>query len=97
VTRPETTERAYAALMDAGVEAGEAQRLLAALASAGISLSDETGDELVVRWVDAQAQPVPPDADTIIRTITTTRGEQSWSSTHWLAGLRGPRLVPGPK
>ena len=36
----------------------------------------------------------PPDADTIIRTITTTRGEQSLSSTHWLDGLRGPRNLP---
>lgn len=94
MTRTETAQRAYSALVNAGVHAGEAQRLLAALSAAGIGLSDETDDELVVRWVDVQAQPVPPDADTIIRTITTTRGEQSWSSTHWLAGLRGPRHVP---
>lgn len=94
MTRPETAQRAHSALVNAGVYAGEAERLIAALAAAGIQLSDETGDELVVRWVDVQAQPVPPDADTIIRTITTTRGEQSWSTTHWLAGLRGPRHVP---
>jgi hypothetical protein len=94
MTRPETAQRAYSALINAGVQGAEAQRLLAALSTAGIGLSDETDDELVVRWVDVQAQPVPPDADTIIRTITTTRGEQSWSSTHWLAGLRGPRHVP---
>jgi hypothetical protein len=94
MTRPETAQRAYAALMDAGVQPGEAQRVLNALSAAGIRLSNETEDELVVRWIDVQAQPVPPDADTIIRTITTTRGQQSWSSTHWLAGLRGPRHVP---
>jgi hypothetical protein len=94
MTRPETAQRAYSALINAGVHGAEAQRLLTALSTAGISLSDETDDELVVRWVDVRAQPVPPEADTIIRTITTTRGEQSWSSTHWLAGLRGPRHVP---
>lgn len=94
MTRPETAQRAYSALIDAGVQAGDAQRLLTALSAAGIRLSDETQDELVVRWVDVQAQAVPPEADTIIRTITTTRGEQSFSTTHWLAGLRGPRHVP---
>lgn len=94
MTSPETAQRAYSALIDAGVQAGEAQRVLAALSAAGIRLTDETQDELVVRWIDVQAQPVPPDADTIIRTITTTRSEGSWSSTHWLAGLRGPRHVP---
>lgn len=95
MTRPETAQRAFDALVNAGVSTGEAQRVIAALSGAGISLGDEHADELIVRWVDVQAQPVPPDADTIIRTITTTRGEQSFSSTHWLAGLRGPRhLAP---
>ena len=94
MTRPETAQRAYSALINAGVQAGEAQRLLNVLSGAGISLGDEAEDELVVRWVDVQAQAVPPEADTIIRTITTTTGQQSWSSTHWLAGLRGPRHLP---
>ena len=93
MTSSQTAQRAYSTLVSAGVPAGEAQRLLAALGSAGISLSDEAADELVVRWVDVQTQAVPPEADTIIRTITTTVGDQSWSSTHWLAGLRGPRLL----
>lgn len=97
MTRPETAQRAYSVLIDAGVHASEAQRILTALSAAGIRLSDETQDELVVRWIDVQAQAVPPDADTIIRTITTTRNEGSWSSTHWLAGLRGPRHVPSFK
>jgi hypothetical protein len=93
MTRPETAQRAFSALIHAGVQADEAQRLLHALSSAGISLGDESADELVVRWVDVQAQTVPPEADTIIRTITTTLGQQTWSTTHWLQGLRGPRTA----
>lgn len=66
--------------------------MLAVLSGAGISLGDAAADELVVRWVDVQAQAVPPEADTIIRTITTTIGQQTSRTTHWLAGLRGPQL-----
>jgi hypothetical protein len=94
MTRPETAQRAFSALITAGVHADEAQRLLNVLSGAGISLGVAVDDELVVRWVNVQAQAVPPDADTIIRTITTTSGDQSLSTTHWLQGLRGPRNIP---
>jgi len=92
MTRPETAQRAYAAMTAAGVYPDVAQRILAALSGAGISLADEAADELVTRWVNVQLKPVPPEADTIIRTITTTIDDRSSSSTHWLEGLRGPRL-----
>jgi hypothetical protein len=36
---------------------------------------------------------VPPDADTIIRTITRTVDGNSASTTHWLDGLRSPRAA----
>lgn len=93
MTRSETAQKAYSALIDAGVHANEAQRLLSALSSAGISLGDEANDELVVRWVNVLSRAVPPEADTIIRTITTTIGQNTSSTTHWLDGLRGPRQV----
>lgn len=77
MTRLETAQRAYGALTAAGIDLGTAQRVLDALAGSGITLSDDADDELVVRWVDVQVQPVPPDADTIIRTITTTLGDRA--------------------
>lgn len=91
MTRPETMQRALEALTAVGVAQHEAQRLLGALSLAGIELADDRDDELVVRWVDAQLRAVPPDADTIIRTITTTTAERVSSTTHWLDGLRSPR------
>lgn len=94
MTRPQTAQRAYEVLMSAGVHPSEAQRVLAALSGAGIQLADELADELVTRWVNVLERPVPPDADTIIRTNTTTVGQQTSSLTHWLDGLRNPRAVP---
>ena len=94
MTRSLTNQRAYEAITAAGVHPNDAQRVLAALSGADISLADARDDELVCRWVNVQTQAVPSDADTIIRTITTTRGVQSLSSTHWLDGLRGPRNLP---
>ena len=94
MTRNLTSQRAYEAITAVGLPPNDAQRVLAALSGAGISLADASDDELVCRWVNVATQAVPPDADTIIRTITTTRGEQSLSSTHWLEGLRGPRNLP---
>jgi hypothetical protein len=46
-------------------------------------------------WVDVHEQPVSPEADTIIRTLTRTVGEHSWSSTYWLESLRAPAML-GP-
>lgn len=97
MTRVETAQRAYAAITAAGVPPDVAQRALDALSGASINLGDDADDELVVRWVDVQVQAVPPDADTIIRTITTTTDHERWSSTHWLQGLRGPRKLPSAK
>ena len=94
MTRSSTSQRAYEVITAAGVHPHDAQRVLAALSGADIGLADAREDELVCRWVNVQTQAVPPEADTIIRTITTTRGEQSLSSTHWLDGLRGPRNLP---
>jgi len=91
MTRPQTWQRALSALTGTGIDAGQAQQVLNTLASAGISLVDDHDDELACRWVDVQQRAVPPEADTIIRTITTTVGERSWSTTHWLDGLRAPR------
>ena len=75
------------------MSAESARSLLATLDAAGISLADERNDELAVRWVNVLERAVPPEADTIIRTITRTAGEYSTSTTHWLDGLRGPRLA----
>lgn len=69
-----------------------AQSALAALSAAGIGLADLSEQELVVRWVNVLEQPVPPEADTIIRTITRSGDGHATVSSHWLAGLRGPRL-----
>jgi hypothetical protein len=60
------------------------------LRSAGLRVADEQRDELVCRWVNVLERPVPPEADTIIRTITRTVNGQSSSTTHWLEGLRSP-------
>jgi len=91
MTRPHTFQRALEALTAAGVTHDEGLRLLAVLGQAGLSLVDEHYDELACRWVDVQEQPVPKEADTIIRTITTTVADRTWSTTHWLEGLKNPR------
>jgi hypothetical protein len=68
----------------------QARAMLDSLRAAGIRLADEQTDELVCRWVDVLERPVPPDADTIIRTITRTFDGRASSTTHWLDGLRAP-------
>ncbi|MEY4575675.1 MAG: hypothetical protein RL701_378 [Pseudomonadota bacterium] len=91
MSRPETIRRAFNALTAAGLLPDDAQRALDALQRHALSIADDNDDELVTRWVDVQVRAVPPEADTIIRTITTTVGTNTWSTTHWLDGLRGPR------
>jgi hypothetical protein len=66
---------------------------LQALAAAGIGLADLEEQELVCRWVNVLERAVPPDADTIIRTITRGNDGHSTVSSHWLDGLHGPRLL----
>lgn len=70
----------------------DAMLVLDVLRKAGLSLADAGNDELVCRWVNVIERAVPPEADTIIRTITRTNDAGSFSSTHWLDGLRGPRV-----
>jgi len=72
----------------------QAQWMMQNLRDSGLRLADLTTDELVCRWVPISEQAVPPEADTIIRTITTTFGDGSSNSqTFWLDGLRQPHLA----
>jgi len=91
-TRPETWQRALAVLTSVNVDANQAAYLLNTLNQSGLNLVDNLQDELAVKWVDVRTQGVPPEADTIIRTITKTNGTETSSTTHWLDGLRGPRV-----
>ncbi|HEX5661466.1 MAG TPA: hypothetical protein VFX59_29960 [Polyangiales bacterium] len=93
MTASPTEQQALAALLAAGGDPDKARWTLEVLRNAGISLADERADELVVRWVDVQVRPTPPEADTIIRTITRTIDDHSTSTTHWLDGLRAPRAA----
>lgn len=88
----DTEERAVQAVAARGGDVGTARFVLEVLRQAGLRVADEERGELVVRWVNVNERAVPPEADTIIRTITRTLGEQSSSTTHWLDGLRGPRV-----
>lgn len=92
MTRPDTAQRALDALTAAGISVADANRTLAALETAGLSLGHAAHNELVVRWIDVNQRAVPPEADTIIRTITRTVNGESWSTTHWLEGLAAPQL-----
>jgi len=86
--------RALTAKFNSGGDAAALERDLQELRAAGLQLADMRAD-LICRWVDVRERPVPPEADTIIRTLTRTIGEQSWSATYWLEGLRAPAM-PGP-
>jgi hypothetical protein len=85
-----TNPRALALLENAGFDRATAERLLDLLAQGGITLADATNAEFVCRWVNVLERPVPPEADTIIRTVTRSSGEHSQSSTHWLLGIVAP-------
>jgi hypothetical protein len=78
-------------VLDAGGDSAPLEALLLQLREHGLRLVD-TRNELSCRWVDVRERPVPPEADTIIRTLTRTAGEQSWSATYWLEGLRAPAM-----
>lgn len=91
MTQADNERRALEAIVATGATLQDAEAMLRALRAAGLTLADEHADELVVRWIDVNVRPVPPEADTIIRTITRTVDGQSWSTTHWLEGLRSPR------
>ncbi|HEX4476785.1 MAG TPA: hypothetical protein VH142_16970 [Polyangiaceae bacterium] len=86
-----TDERAVRVLENHGF-GNSARDALGALRAAGIYLASDERDEMVCRWVNVAERAVPREADTIIRTITRTLDGVSTSTTHWLDGLRGPRL-----
>jgi hypothetical protein len=88
----DTFTNAVRVLVTEGRDTNDAHAVVGALASAGITLADAREDELVCRWVDVLVRPVPPEADTIIRTITRTVDGVTTTSTHWLEGLRSPRI-----
>ena len=84
---------ASALLTSQGHDQNTVHVLLGALKAAGFTLASGGTNEFVVRWVNVIERAVPPEADTIIRTITRTSGDGTQSSTtHWLDGLRGPAL-----
>ena len=68
--------------------------VIAALAAAGLQLADTQAEDMVCSWIPTDLRPVPPEADTIIRTITLTRGDHSRGRSYWLEGLHGPRDAP---
>lgn len=84
--------RALALLAGRGAELQMAERMLSLLQDAGLRLADQQRDELVCRWVPVAERAVPPEADTIIRTITRTVDGHSESYTFWLDGLRAPHI-----
>lgn len=85
--------RALRLLFDAGGDAAALEALLLQLRESGLRLFDMR-NELACRWVDVRERPVPPEADTIIRTLTHTVGDRTWSATFWLDGLRAPAMPP---
>lgn len=88
--------RAFGLLTQQGFDPATAAAILSTLNDSGFELADRTQGEFVCRWIDALVRPVPPDADTIIRTITRTAGERSTSNTHWLEGILPPPGPPDP-
>lgn len=91
MTHLDTEQEALAAIGAAGGNTQDARRMLSILKSAGITLASERHNELVGRWVNVLVRPTPPEADTIIRTITVTNDGVARTTTHWLDGLRPPR------
>ncbi len=79
---------AYQALQNAGVP--DPDLLIAFLHAADVGLADRKAGQMVCRWVPVSDRAVPPEADTLIRTITRTHGEQAWVTSYWLEGLRSP-------
>jgi hypothetical protein len=85
-----THERALATLYGVGLDRESAAAALSALERAELRLADARAGEFVCRWVDVRLRVVPPEADTIIRTVTRTTNDASLSNTHWLDGLEPP-------
>jgi hypothetical protein len=85
-------QRALALIVGQGADRQMAEWMLSLLHDAGLRLADLQRDELVCRWVPVGERAVPPEADTIIRTITRSFEGRSESYTFWLDGLRAPRI-----
>ena len=85
-----THDRALAALYGVGFDRESATAALSALDRARLRVADANAGEFVCRWVDVRSRVVPPEADTIIRTVTHTTNDVSLSNTHWLDGLEAP-------
>jgi hypothetical protein len=86
----ETEARAASVVAARGGDALAFSQALDALRAAGIQLVDTERGDFAVRWIDVNVRAVPPDADTIIRTVTTTINGVSTSKTHWLEGIKAP-------
>jgi len=89
--------RAFGLLTQQGFDPATAAGILSTLSDAGLLLADRNQGEFVCRWVDVLVRPVPPDADTIIRTVTRSAGDRSTSNTHWLEGIVPPPGPPDPE
>jgi hypothetical protein len=86
----DSLNRAVSVVAASGGNEETVRWILEVLSAARFELVDETAGDFVVRWIDVRTRAVPPEADTIIRTITRTTNDSSSSTTHWLEGLRGP-------
>lgn len=85
---------AAAALRASGIDEATIARSLEALRVGGLVLSNAHHTSMLCSWVPVAERAVPPEADTIIRTITRTTDGRSTSYTYWLEGLRAPMLPP---
>ena len=91
---PTTRERAVFLLTQRGFDRDLAFGVLRALEDSGVGLVDASRGEFVCQWINVRERSVPPEADTIIRTVTRSSNFGSLSSTHWLEGILPPPFVP---
>ena len=86
--------RVFELLTQRGFDPGTAETMLSLFDGAGIVLGERRRGEFVCRWVNVLERSVPPDADTIIRTVTLSSGDRTSSATHWLEGIEAPPKPP---
>jgi hypothetical protein len=91
---PITQDDALFSLTNRGFDRDFARSVLQGLQDCGYGFVDQGRGEFVCRWVNVRERSVPPDADTIIRTVTRTSNAGSESSTHWLEGIIAPPFAP---
>jgi hypothetical protein len=85
-----TRLRAFELLKAGGFTSSSAEAVLDLLERGGVDLADKEHGQFVVRWVNVNERALPPEADTIIRTVTLTRADYSVAATHWLDGIVPP-------